>query len=220
MTDYRVYKDSDTGLYVAEHPDLPVSSCGETEENAIANARDAVRQYEEPDGEATPDFNLERVTDAEDVQEIIEDNDESEDKQVYTIVADSIGDPRYCPECSSKLDIEWDEDERGDRKCPECENRYMEYNIEYLKEVLEPHSREELLEKTEEIEILKNDSIEPDEDIDVYHTEASLRMERMSDKSVFVAGYNGGENNNIDYRYHFTCVEDGLKISREIVRDD
>ena len=211
MTYYETYKDDDTELYVARHPELPVSSCGDTEEEALQNAHEAVELYEKPSGEDTPDY---------DVDEMIEedDGDESEDRQVHTIVADAIGDPRYCPSCDSKLELEWDENERGDHKCPECKNRYEEYTIEYLREVVEPDSPEKLLEETNNLEILKNDSIEPDEDIDVYHTEASLRMERLNDKSVFVAGYNGGEDNDIDYRYYFTCTEDGLEIGREVVR--
>jgi len=190
----------------------------------VRKMRRAVQLYEKPKGDDLPDYDMsdvmDRVTDAEDIEEMIEggDDDESEDRQVRTIVADAIGDPRYCPSCGSKLEIEWEEDERGDRKCTSCGNRYMEYNIEYLVETEEMQSREELLEETENPEILKNDSIEPDEDIDVYHTEASLRMERMNDKSVFVAGYNGGEDNDIDYRYYFACTEDGLEIGREIIR--
>jgi len=72
---YEIYKDDETGLYVAEHPNLPVSSCGDTERDALENAQEAVQLYDEPEGEATPDFNLDRVTDAEDVQELIREDD-------------------------------------------------------------------------------------------------------------------------------------------------
>jgi len=74
---YETYKDDETGLYVAEHPDLPVSSCGEIKKEALKNAQEAVRLYDEPESKATPDFGVDRVTDAEDVREMIED-DESE----------------------------------------------------------------------------------------------------------------------------------------------
>ena len=144
------------------------------------------------------------------------------DKQIRHIVADVIGDPRYCPECGSELEIEWDSDERGDRKCPNCENRYMEYNIEYLKEIEEMQSREELMKQVEqnEFELLKNDTVEVDEDIDIYRPDVNLRMERLSDKAVYVAGYSGGDEDDIDFRYWFTCTDDGLAIDREIVRDE
>ena len=223
--DYEIYKDDETGLYVARHPNLPVSSCGDTEDEALANAREAVELYEEPVGDDLPDYDMsemmDRVTDAEDIEEMMEgDNGDESDKQILHIVADSIGDPRYCPECDSKLEIEWDDDERGDRKCPECGNRYMEYTIDYLKETKEMQSREELMKQNDTPEILKNDSIAFDEDIDVMRVGVDLRMERLSDKSVYVAGYGGGDDGDLDYRYWFTCTEDGLEIGREIIRDD
>ena len=43
----------------------------------LKNAQEAVRLYDEPESKATPDFGVDRVTDAEDVREMIED-DESE----------------------------------------------------------------------------------------------------------------------------------------------
>jgi len=54
--DYEIYTDNKTGLYVAEHPNLPVSSCGDTEGDALENIQRAVQLYDEPEGEATPDF--------------------------------------------------------------------------------------------------------------------------------------------------------------------
>ena len=152
MTDYRVYKDSDTGLYVAEHPDLPISSCGDTEAEAIRNAHESVELYEEPDGEGLPDYDMsqlmDRVTDAEDIQEMIESEEETE------------------------------------------------------------------------IEVVKSDTVEGDEDIDIYYPDVNLRMERLTHKSVYIAGYSGGDENNIDYRYWFNCTDSGLEIEREIVRDE
>ena len=72
-----------------------------------------------------------------------------------------------------------------------------------------------------EINVIKSDTIEADEDIDIYHQGSSLRIERLSEKSVFVAGYNGGENGNTDYRYWFNVNDDGdLEISREVIKDD
>lgn len=208
MTEFETYKDDDTGLYVARHPELPVSSCGDTEEEALQNAREAVELYEKPSGEDTPDY------------EIDEDDGGSRDKQIHHIVADIIGDVRYCPACDSKLEIEWDEDERGDRRCPDCERRFMEYNIEYLVETEEMQSREELMEQEDTTEILKKDTVEYDEDIDVMRVGVDLRMERMSDKSVFIAGYGGGDDGDIDYRYFFTVTDEGgLRIDREIIRD-
>lgn len=212
--DYEVYKDDETGLYVAEHPTLPVSSCGETTDEALKNAQEAVRLYDEPEGNATPEFDLDRVTDSDDVQEMMQGSyEESEDRQVRTIVADAIGDPRYCPECGSELDIEWEGNERGDRRCPDCGRRHKEYTIEYLKEIVDPEDVEE-----SEIEVVRSDTVEADEDIDIYHPDTNLRIERLSDESVYVAGYSGGDSGNIDRRYWFTIEDGKLEIGREITR--
>jgi len=209
MTDYETYKDDETGLYVAKHPHLPVSSCSDTKDEAIENARKAVELYEKPSGEDTPDYEMD------------EDDDGSKDKQIRHIVADVVGDLRYCPSCGSELEIEWDEDEHGDRRCPECEKRYMVYTVEYLVETEDVQSRKELMEQEDTTEVLKKDTVESDEDIDVMRVGVDLRMERLSDKSVYIAGYSGGDEDDIDYRYWFTVNDEGeLEISQEIVRNN
>lgn len=53
-----VYQDKDTMLFVAQHPTYPVSSCAETAEEAVVNAREAVQLCEEPEGERTPDYSV------------------------------------------------------------------------------------------------------------------------------------------------------------------
>lgn len=144
------------------------------------------------------------------------------DKEISHIVADQIGDVRYCPSCGSKLDVVWEqsEDSRHDRECPDCGNEYIEYTIEYLVETEEMQTREELMEQEDTTEILRKDTVESDEDIDVLRPDVDLRMERLSDKSVYVAGYGGGDDGEIDYRYWFTVTdEEGLSIDREFLRD-
>lgn len=41
-----VYRDGETGLWVAAHPGCPVSSCGDTKSEAVANVREALDLYE------------------------------------------------------------------------------------------------------------------------------------------------------------------------------
>lgn len=53
---FEVYQDRGTMQYVAHHPDLPVSSCGDTVEEAVKNARAATEMYESPEGSETPNF--------------------------------------------------------------------------------------------------------------------------------------------------------------------
>lgn len=145
------------------------------------------------------------------------------DKEIMHIVADQIGDLRYCPSCGSKLNVVWEQskDNRHNRECPDCGTDYMEYTIEYLVETEEMQTREELMEQEDTTEILRKDTVEPDEDIDVLHPNVDLRMERSSDRSVYVAGYGGGDDGEIDYRYWFTVDDDGgLRIDREFIRDN
>jgi len=141
-------------------------------------------------------------------------------KKVHHIVADSIGDVRYCPNCGEELDVMLDMDVDYDRECPECGREYIQHEIEFLVETEEMQSREELMEQESTREILRKDTVEADEDIDVMRPNVDLRMERSSNRSVYVAGYGGGDDGEIDYRYWFTTTDDGeLRIDREIVRD-
>lgn len=139
-----------------------------------------------------------------------------------TITADAIGDTQYCPSCGSELENIADDGERGDRRCSNCGNYYKQYTLSYLKEIIEPESRGELTEQIEEngLEVLKTDTVEGDEDIDIYRPNTNLRIERLSHGSVYVAGYSGGDENNIDYRYWFTVRDGELEIDREIVRNN
>ncbi|QRV16025.1 hypothetical protein JMJ58_03760 [Haloterrigena salifodinae] len=57
-------------------------------------------------------------------------------------------------------------------------------------------------------------TITPSEDIDVAHDVDMLRMERMDDDSIYVAGYTDGDDEP-DYRYWFICTDDGLRIDSE-----
>jgi DNA-directed RNA polymerase subunit M/transcription elongation factor TFIIS len=142
------------------------------------------------------------------------------DKQIRHIVADQINDVRYCPNCGSELEIVREESDHHDRECPECGSEYMKYSIDYLAEMVETKSREELMEQEDTSELLKNDAVAPDEDIDVLRPNVDLRMERLSHRSVYVAGYDGGDDGEIDYRYWFTTTDDGeLRIDREFIRD-
>jgi predicted RNA-binding Zn-ribbon protein involved in translation (DUF1610 family) len=142
-------------------------------------------------------------------------------KEIHHIVADSIGYVRYCPSCGEELDITLDMDVDYDRECPECGREYIQHEIEFLVETEEMQSREELMEQESTREILRKDTVEADEDIDVMRPNVDLRMERSSNRSVYVAGYGGGgDDGEIDYRYWFTTTDDGeLRIDREIVRD-
>ena len=65
-------------------------------------------------------------------------------------------------------------------------------------------------------DLVRMDEISPDEDIDVLRENFDLRIERMSKDSVFLAGY----SDEVNYKYHFVCTDDGLKIRREIIRKD
>jgi len=142
------------------------------------------------------------------------------DKRIHHIVADSIGYVRYCPSCGEELDITLDMDVDYDRECPECGREYIQHEIEFLVETEEMQSREELMEQESTREILRKDTVEADEDIDVMRPNVDLRMERSSNRSVYVAGYGGGDDGELDYRYWFTTTDDGeLRIDREIVRD-
>ena len=69
-------------------------------------------------------------------------------------------------------------------------------------------------------EVVKSDTVEGDEDIDIYRPDTDLRMERLSHESVYVAGYGGGRESSTDYRYWFTVRDGQLEIDREIVRND
>jgi predicted RNA-binding Zn-ribbon protein involved in translation (DUF1610 family) len=144
------------------------------------------------------------------------------DKEIMHIVADQIGYLKYCPSCGSELDIVMDMDVSHDRECPECGREYIQHEIEFLVETEEMQSRQELMEQEDTTEILRKDTIEPDEDIDVLRPNVDLRMERSSDRSVYVAGYGGGDDGEIDYRYWFTVDDDdgGLRIDREFIRDN
>lgn len=46
------------------------------------------------------------------------------------------------------------------------------------------------------------------EDIDVMRPDVDLRIERLSDRSVPLAGYNGGDKDDTDYRYWFTVTDE------------
>jgi Zn-finger nucleic acid-binding protein len=142
------------------------------------------------------------------------------DKEIRHIVADEIGYLKYCPSCGSELDIVMDMDVDHDRECPDCESTYIQHEIEFLVETEEMQNRQELMEQEDTTEVLRKDSIGAFEDIDVMRPEVDLRMERLSDRSVYVAGYNGGDDDEIDYRYWFTVTDDGgLRIDREFIRD-
>lgn len=142
------------------------------------------------------------------------------DKQIRHIVADQIGYLKYCPSCGSELNVVMDMDVDYDRECPDCESTYIQHEIEFLVETEEMQSREELMKQEDTSELLKNDTVAPDEDIDVLRPNVDLRMERLSHRSVYVAGYDGGDDGEIDYRYWFTTTDDGqLRIDREFLRD-
>jgi len=145
--------------------------------------------------------------------------DESPDKEIRHIVADSIGGVNYCPDCGSELDVnmDWDDIAEYNKECPECGKQYLHHEIEYLVEVAESMDPEDIPDDTSKL--LKSDIVEADEDIDILRLDVDLRMERLSDKSVFVAGYGGGDNGEIDYRYWFNVDEGQLSIKREIIRD-
>ena len=146
--------------------------------------------------------------------------DESPDKEIRHIVADSIGGVNHCPDCGSELDVnmDWDDIAEYDKECPDCGKQYLHHTIEYLVECQELGDREELVEQ-ELPEILKSDIVEPDEDIDIYRPNVDLTMERLSEKSVFVSGDGGGDDGEIDYRYWFNADGDELSIKREIIQD-
>jgi len=64
-------------------------------------------------------------------------------------------------------------------------------------------------------DLVMMDKISSDEDIDVLKENVDLRIERMSEDSAFIVGY--GEE--VNYKYHFICTDDGLEIRREIIRE-
>jgi len=65
-------------------------------------------------------------------------------------------------------------------------------------------------------DLVRMDKISSDEDIDVLREDVDLRIERMSEDSVFLAGY----SDEVNYKYHFVCTDEGLEIRREIIRKD
>jgi hypothetical protein len=52
-------------------------------------------------------------------------------------------------------------------------------------------------------ESTRKDIVEVDEDIDVMRPDVDLRIERLSDRSVSLARYNGGDKDDIDYSYWY-----------------
>jgi DNA-directed RNA polymerase subunit M/transcription elongation factor TFIIS len=141
-------------------------------------------------------------------------------KHIRHIVADQIGDIRYCPNCGSELEVMLDMETDYERKCPECGKQYHQHEIEFLEEKEETEDREELMEQEDTTEVLRSDTVHPDDDIDVLRPDVDLRMERLSYRSVYVAGYDGGDDGDLDYRYWFGVNDEGeLRIDREFRRD-
>lgn len=126
--------------------------------------------------------------------------DESPSKEIRHIVADSIGEVNHCPNCGSELDvnIDWGEISDYSKQCSDCGKQYVHHEIEYLTEVVKPVDSEDIQE--DESELFKSDVVEAGEDIDTLRPDVDLRMERMSESSVYVAGYNGGDDGEIDYQ--------------------
>lgn len=62
------------------------------------------------------------------------------------------------------------------------------------------------------------DTILPTEDIDVAHDVDTLRIERLDESSIYLAGYTDGEDEPV-YMYWLVCTEDGLQIDSEIHPD-
>ncbi|MDS0474790.1 hypothetical protein [Natrinema sp. 1APR25-10V2] len=64
----------------------------------------------------------------------------------------------------------------------------------------------------------ETDSIAPDEDIDLMYDVDYLRIERMSDDSLWFAGFADGED-ALECMFWATCTDDGLRIDTEIHPD-
>ena len=54
----------------------------------------------------------------------------------------------------------------------------------------------------------------PTDDIDVMHNVDYLRIERMSEREIYLAGYTD-DDVDTDYRYWVECSDDGLTVIAE-----